>query len=317
MELFPLRILFFFALLELSVVPATLMAQSAADGTTIEQTDPPLDGFYAKSLSCDGVPIRGSQHVSNDSLTAVCHRMNQMLEHQQTARRNLVQHGVELHLIASGEDLSSLPEHRATTALPGNRLVFGYCYEQTREQHDLLDQCTRQIARSLMLYGFDRTMRLHIQDQFNESRMRPSATQAGSALAFWEQISLATFASGSSTATVQGDPVSLAFASNLYKGLERPRRLQVLRARNVSSLALSGTERIPAEIQFANNSERTFKLFSMDADGHLHEAGELGPFNRIVEETFLNQVWVVQDRRSVEVDRVLVEGDLSEYVAAY
>lgn len=312
------------ALLYAIVAAPPLISQTAESAPLVEHLNPPEFGFYAKELNCDGVVLRGSALVRDQTLTAICGRLDRMLAKQDLTRRNMAQRGVELHVVSAGEEISSLPEFRGVDQSNGQQAdagVYGSCSESKRAGDDVLDQCTHPLAIRILLYGFDEPIRKHIEEQFRSARVKGlwGESAAGSSpLEYWAQLSVKYFGSseGSALNFRAYDPGGYTLLDHIYAGLERPVAVEVIRARSVSRLAISKVNGIPAQIQLVNNGPKPIRISWMDADGKVRAMGELGPYNRAVKDTFLAQVWIVEDQRGVEIDRVIVENFVSEYIAA-
>ena len=243
-----------------------------------------------------------------------------MLARQEISRRNMMQRGVELHVVAAGENISSLPEYRGVTG--GAHLddaVYGSCVEALEGREN--ESCARQIAISIFLYGFDEPIRKHIEEQFRDARLQGlwNGSSAGtSAQEYWAQLSLLYF--GWQQNSVRDlhvyDPRGYALVESIYNGLERPVAIEAIRARSVSKLAISKVNGVRAQIQLVNNSSKPIRISWMDPEGKIRDVGELGPYNRTIKDTSLSQVWIVQDQRGIEMDRFVVENPVSEYIAA-
>ncbi len=309
----------------------------------IERFDPPYFGFYTKAIDCDGVFIRGSALVEDRALVDGCMRMQTMLASMDVAKQNLRQRGVELHLLGKGQGLLELPENHgrhpindggATTQKSnpdGGRAesgIYSACGEESllsaasHRGDDTTDLCMREFAIALMNYGLDEEIRKLIEAQFglsvNAGRWRGSRA-ARSPEDYWAELSMWYF--GPDTAEAQSkrkeDIAGFALLDLLYQQRKRPIAIEAIRARSVSKLALSRVSSRQAELQLINNSDQRIRVFWMDPDGAFHPMGELGPYNRIIEKTFFQHVWMIEDERGVELQRFVVEDYVSEVIAEY
>jgi VHL beta domain len=325
-------------LIHVSLYQAT--AQTSDGKFAIERSDPAYFGFYAKAIDCGGVFIRGSSVVQDSTLLATCARMTTMLSQMDVARKNLRQRGVELHIFGSEQSLADLPESRKSlggvdTPLPKDA-VFGTIgiYSACREEELAAtspDLCIREFAVALMNYGFDDEIRKVIEKQYQMSvtagRWRGTPA-AASPQSYWSELSMLYFASQpkfgpaikSSTQQPdhlrESDPAGFALLDLLYSGKKRPVAIEAIRAREVSKLALSKVNNRPSELQLVNNSGQRLRIFWIDTQGEPRALGELGPYNRTIEKTFFNQVWMIEDERGVELQRFVVEDYVSEVIAA-
>jgi hypothetical protein len=244
-----------------------------------------------------------------------------MLARQDHSLQNMMQRGVELHVVDAGEKISSLPEYRGADHDGRNRDigVYGNCIEAKQDGND--ESCTHQLAISTFLYGFDDQIRKHIEEQFRNSRLKGlwNGSAAGASVQeYWALLSMLYFGwrQGAPNDLRLYDPGGYALLERIYNGLERPAAIEAIRARSVSKLAISKVNDVRAQIQLVNNSSKPIRICWMDPDGKIRDVGELGPYNRTIKDTSLLQVWIVQDQRGVEMDRFIVEDAVSEYIAA-
>lgn len=312
-----------------------IWAQDLNHDHTIERMDPPVFGFYAKYLNCGGIAIRGSRDLRDDTMRTVCERVSQIFMKSYILQRNMTQRGVEIHLVGNAEKIAMLPEFRGAMTSLNSSLSqpneYGLCFE-TANESAMLDQCTAQIALEVMLYGFDPIIRKEIQEQFQTARLQHlwDGIDAGQdAKQYWSQLSIWYFggrgdctqkskqcpASGKESLNSY-DPGGYSLLSRLYEGVEKPKAIEVIRARSVSRLALSSISSVPAELQLVNNGGHPIRVSRMDPYGHIMSVSELGPFNRMVLSTSLFQIWLLNDQKGVELDRFIVENTVSEYIVS-
>lgn len=319
-------------------VEAPIVTRAQDEKPFVQTLDPPLFGFYAKVVNCEGIHIRGSKEVANGPLLSACDRVQRMLEHTDTTRLNLIERGVELHLIPRDQSLTSLPEYldnRTNMALQKSREspgIYTACAEESLTSPDDTDACVREFAIAIYRYGFDGTIRSRIQSEFRNAVITGlwKGSHAGASPEdYWAQLSAWYFGGHGSFARSdvqfpspgpqglrQYDPNGYALLSLLYGGRERPQRIEAIRAPLVSKFALSQTGGKSAELQIVNNSDKPIRMFLIDSDGVTRSMGELGPFNRTIEPTFLSDVWMIQDQRGVELERFSVQDAVSEVIAA-
>lgn len=109
-------VLFFFSLI---VTSCSKDDQVDGEGrfspyTTCAVTEPPegvsLDPFYAKYVNCSGIPVVGSNNVSELSLLRADSLIAFMLSDISEVRDKMISNGVYMVLVADGEDFSDLPE---------------------------------------------------------------------------------------------------------------------------------------------------------------------------------------------------------------
>lgn len=118
----------------------TLPAPAArVERPPIRRLDPPEQGFFAKCLSYDGIPIKAHAEVVDEALYEAYQRLAMVLEHLPTVRSNLAHAGAELHIIGRNQVTSDLPEHRELKGKPfEGRLTVD---ERTRGLGGLLTSC--------------------------------------------------------------------------------------------------------------------------------------------------------------------------------
>ena len=306
----------------LVAAPRPSASQIADTVSAVEYLSSPEFGFYAKDIICDGIVIRGSALVSDQTLTSVCGRLAEMLSKQDLTRRNMMQRGVELHIVSSKEERSLLPEYRGADQPNGQYLdtgVYGSCSEARSDGNGMMDQCTRQLAISILLYGFDEPIKKHIEEQFRSAKVKGlwnEAAAGSNPQEYWAQLSAQYFGRHGGPDLRTYDSGGYALLERIYGGLERPTVVEAIRARSVSKLAISKVNNVHAQIQLVNNGPKPIRISWMDADGNIRAMGELGPYNRTIKGTFLSQVWIVEDQGGVELDRFVVENFVSEYIAA-
>jgi hypothetical protein len=319
---------FFLSAIVLCLLLSPAGAQKRESQNSIEVVGPPHFGLYAKALNCDGIFIRGTSSVRDELMLRACDMANAMLAKQNVSRLNMMQKGVELHINPQGEEsrLNAVGADDETKRRIELQQLLTNPYRSCFDG----DSCTRQLALAVMSFGFDGAMRKHIEEQFREAKIRGlwSGTIAGSSpQEYWSQLSMLYFrqmldpvhlaASASShTKFSTRDSGGYTLVDRIYGGSERPAAVEAIRARSVSKLALSKVNNVPAQLQLVNNSTHSMRILWMDSEGHLQSMGELSPFSRILKDTTLSQVWVVENQQGTEIDRFIIEDSLNEYIVA-
>ena len=180
----------------------------------IETSDPPVQGFFARSLDCGGIPVRSLAAVEDRALDIACDKITRMLAGIPEAKERLVRRGAELHIIGRNEQTSDLPEFRdqrgrtyvdntghATTIDERTRGKGGLltsCGEENllRLPSDRYrggnDICIHEFSHAIMGFGFDNTQRQAIRDQY-ERAMRAGLWRgsyaATNAAEYWAELS--------------------------------------------------------------------------------------------------------------------------------
>ena len=68
--------------------------------------------FYKKNLNCDGIIIKGSENVNNQSFIVACERIQKMLRHtHKNVKKNLLENELDYSIIGINESITDLPEH--------------------------------------------------------------------------------------------------------------------------------------------------------------------------------------------------------------
>jgi alpha-glucosidase len=107
----------------------------------IHSLTPPEQGFFAKQLDYQGIPIKAATVVSDEALVEAQRRLHRLLQNQPNVAYNLHQAGAELHIIGKDQVTSDLPEHHE---LKGKKIPeYGGLTvdERTRGLGGLLTSC--------------------------------------------------------------------------------------------------------------------------------------------------------------------------------
>jgi hypothetical protein len=79
-----------------------------------------LDAFYRKYLDADGVPVIGSDKLSDEALRVACRIVRTMLSFRADVRAQMVAHKARVAVMARSEVTTDIPEHADLyTAFPG------------------------------------------------------------------------------------------------------------------------------------------------------------------------------------------------------
>src|SRR5689334_13977648 len=74
--------------------------------------NPAENGFYAKMVQYQGIPIKAPEVVDDQALVEAWQRMHMMLRSTPEIVANLVSQEAELHIIGKDQVTSDLPENR-------------------------------------------------------------------------------------------------------------------------------------------------------------------------------------------------------------
>jgi hypothetical protein len=79
-----------------------------------------LDAFYRKYVDMGGLPIVSSQKVPDAALVEAYRLGSHLLAHNHAARREMINHGLRIAIMADTEVTTDIPEHRdLNEAFPG------------------------------------------------------------------------------------------------------------------------------------------------------------------------------------------------------
>jgi alpha-glucosidase len=196
-------------------VVLALAAQLASAEPMVRQTSPPIAGFFAKYLDCDGIPVRSSAAVEDRALQLACAKITTMLHDIPMVKDRLARRGSELHIIGRNEQTSDLPEFRSERGKVyiDNTGHAATIDERTRGKGGLLascgeenllqlasdryrggsDICIHEFSHTVMDYGFGPEQRELIAGQYARSLARgrwKSAYAATNAQEFWAELSM-------------------------------------------------------------------------------------------------------------------------------
>lgn len=321
-------------------------AAAAAPGpTAVSALRPWRYAFFAKSVDCDGIPVRSSSVVDDSALLQTCEKVRKELANIPVVRQNLVAMGAELHVIGQDEALSDLPEHRDQRAEPyvdnlgkltdldlrarGEGGLYSSCDEENILQmpgngYGKYDVCTHEFAHNIMNNGLGGAEQQDIEKVYKASLHRglwKGAYAATNANEFWADLSLCYFGETCDNAphqTLDGpaalrayDPAAFALLDNIYSGRRKTQPILVTQATRVSPSERSGESSLPGTLLLVNNTRRRFFTFWVGQYGVVQPVGRLEPYNRLVQPTEIGRVWVVQDEFGKSVIRFKLTGAVS------
>jgi alpha-glucosidase len=147
---------------------------------------PPELGFYAKKLVYEGIPIKAHEMVVDAALREARDRLHRMLHNTPVILQNLVEAGVELHIIGRDQVTSDLPEHRhmKDKSYDGDKTIdertrgvggkMASCGEENLlklrgDRYEGRDICVHEFAHSIYEFGLSPDAREILQAQFRRS----------------------------------------------------------------------------------------------------------------------------------------------------
>jgi|SRR5579871_4186354 len=164
--------------------PATSRGRSRAD--RVQTIEPPEQGFYARRLDYDGIPIKASAVVADEAFFAARDRLRCMLRNLPNVRYNLKVAGAELHIIGKDQVTSDLPEFRHLKGKPfdgkltvdqrtrGLGGLLTSCGEENLldlpgDRYAGRDICVHEFAHNIQDHGLSQEVRLKIREQYHRS----------------------------------------------------------------------------------------------------------------------------------------------------
>jgi len=163
------------------MAPAVFAAEAG-----VRPIDPPEDGFFAKQLDYEGIPIKAHKDVSDEALFQCRRRLAMMLEKLPELCQRLQKAGAALHIIGRNQVTSDLPEFRNMKGKPfDGKLTID---ERTRGMGGLLtscgeenllkleqdryrgrDICVHEFAHNIQDYGMSDAVRAKFREQRKRS----------------------------------------------------------------------------------------------------------------------------------------------------
>jgi DUF1680 family protein len=160
--------------------------QRGEEGGSVRRLDPPEQGFFARELDYEGIPIKASAVVADEALFAARERLALLLKNLPDVRYNLKAAGAELHIIGRDQVTSDLPEHRHLRGKPfdgsltvdqrtrGLGGLLTSCGEENLlhlpgDRYAGRDICVHEFAHNIQDHGLSDDVRQKIQEQYHRS----------------------------------------------------------------------------------------------------------------------------------------------------
>ncbi len=150
--------------------------------------NPPEDGFFAKQLDYDGIPIKAPAVVDDAALIEARRRLEMMMKNLPSVRANLAKAGAQLHIIGKDQVTSDLPEHRELKGKPlpeyngltvdqrtrGLGGLLTSCGEENLlnlpdDRYKGRDICVHEFAHNIQDHGVSDAVRAKIRAQYQDS----------------------------------------------------------------------------------------------------------------------------------------------------
>jgi len=162
----------------------------SSDGArpAIMPIDPPEQGFFAKRLDFQGIPIKAPKEVVDEALFEAYDRLATMMANLPHVPANLAAAGAELHIIGRDQVTTDLPEWRHDKGKPiaeyngltrdqrtrGMGGLLTSCGEENllRLENDRYrgrDICVHEFSHNILQYGVPRKVRQRFEEQRKRS----------------------------------------------------------------------------------------------------------------------------------------------------
>lgn len=296
---------------------------------TVTITNMPFLGFYTKYLNCEGIAIRSGNVVSNKALYIAASKLRLMLANMDSARKNLIGAGAELHIIGKDQQPSDLPEladqkgmnyidHGTVTDIDKRTRGVGGLYASCGEENLLQlpadryaggwDICIHEFAHTIMNYGLDEQLQQKIHQQYKLSiaaGLWKGAYAESNPQEYWAELSMWYFGAHGNFVDGVHTPVpgriGLANYDNggymlldsIYKGLLQPSAQHI--SVQVMKGAVSGTSTEKSVIRVTNSRSSAVKLYWVDQNGNNKLYASVSAKSNLVQATFVSSVWMVAD----------------------
>jgi len=161
---------------------------TAASRPTLTVIDPPENGFFAKRLDYEGIPIKAPTNVVDEALFAARDRLSMMLSNLPSVQVKLHAAGAELHIIGRDQVTTDLPEWRQDKGKPlaeyhgltrdqrtrGMGGLLTSCGEENllkleKDRYRGRDICVHEFAHNILGYGVSHDVRDKVRQQYRRS----------------------------------------------------------------------------------------------------------------------------------------------------
>ena len=313
----------------IAIAALLAMAATAAELPPIRALDPPEQGFFAKQLDYEGIPIKAPAVVADEALYVARTRLGRLLAKLPDAVYNLRVAGAELHIIGKDQVTSDLPEHRHLKGKPfdGNLTadqrtrglggLLTSCGEENLlelpgDRYAGRDICTHEFAHNLQDHGLSRDLRDRIKTQYQHSLelgLWKGAYAGSNVSEYFAELTMWYFGTHGDRKMTgpkpadgpeglrKYDPEAFALLDQIYQGKLPVTRVQVTelkpeppaRERELRSTATGAV----ASIRFRNGTAQELRLFWLDSDGKRQPYGTLAAGASRTQRTSAGHVWLL------------------------
>jgi hypothetical protein len=181
------------AMLPASAAPdsAAVSPGSAPARPLVRVIDPPEEGFFAKRLDYEGIPIKAPANVVDEALFAARERLSIMMSNLPSVRAKLRAAGAELQIIGRDQVTTDLPDWRHDKGKPlaeyngltrdqrtrGMGGLHTSCGEENllkleQDRYRGRDICVHEFAHNILGHGASRAVREKVRQQYGRSLQR-------------------------------------------------------------------------------------------------------------------------------------------------
>lgn len=318
--------------LSLVLLLSNMTTANASDGGAIRQITPPDMGFYTKSLDYRGIPIKAPPVVADAALIEAYRRLNLLLQNTPSALSNLCRNGAELHIIGRDQQTSDLPEYSSARGKPfdgdltidqrtrGVGGIFASCGEENllrlaSDRYVGRDICVHEFSHTFMEFGLDREMQAAIARQYRASVAKglwPKAYAASNEKEFFAELTMWYFGTCGDYGKIAPepkpgrdwlrayDPDAYRLLDDIYSGRIRSKEISVVQLVAQSPSQEGSLRSLNSDtattLQFINKTAEPIKVYWLDFEGNRKPYGEIPPFGRQSQSTYVGHPFVLTDR---------------------
>jgi VHL beta domain len=317
---------------------------------TIEQLNPPLQGFFSKRLVCHGVPILAHADVSDAALFEAARRIDHLLNHSPNIVSNLNALGVQLHVIGKDQAVTDLPEYRHMKGKPfdgkktmdergrGYGGIYCSCCEEnllrlpSDPYRDHRDICSHEFSHGIFGFGLTPEIRTRVQALWRKAldagkwKTMYAATNPDeyfAELTMWYVGSRGDYGKldpppSPGASWLRGyDPEAFELLDDIYSGRLAPERIVVT---DLKPLPASAEGHIKSgsgpmtPIVFENHTGEPVHIDWLDFDGARSERGIVPPGGTRCDATYASHVWLLQRQTGAFIGIYVAETNVNRIV---
>ena len=294
--------------------------------------------LFSRSFDCDGIAIRSTASVKEETVQAACGLVRKVFEHLPQLRANLSLEGAEVELAAKEDSLSRIPWVAVTKHSFTNSFLAAACSEegildvQLHPEHT--DRCVQSIAR-MVDAGLGSGVRLEIYDQMLKARTDKLWLRAFVPLDYWPELSAWYFGGKGDEpedhplapgpdALKAYNPKGFALLDKIYKGKEQPTGVALMPAQRLSSAdgVGHGEHNTYHRMLVINDSKQTYaitKVTMLASTAYLDKHNSftadsqfsVPAYSREMINALSGDVFIVVDAAGHEVGRYGIVGETS------